>query len=69
MDKVKYSVSIEQIKMRIEESFYKLDHTSLIYVSQQIYKYASKGKTEYLNSLNNMEVNPVRNTVSMKDLE
>lgn len=45
MDKVKYSVSIEQIKMRIEESFYKLDHTSLIYVSQQIYKYASKGKT------------------------
>lgn len=65
----KYSFVIEQIKLRLEEGFYKLEATTFIGVSQQIYKYASKGKTEYKSNVKTVESQPVRNTLSMKDLE
>ena len=38
-------------------------------MSQQIFRYASKGKKEYQNSINNPEVSAVRTTLNMKDLE
>ena len=44
MANTKYSFIIEQVKLRLEEGFYKLENSTFINVSQQIYKYASKGK-------------------------
>lgn len=38
-------------------------------MSQQIYKFASKGKTEYKTTIQGSESKAVRNTLSMKDLE
>ena len=69
MANTKYSFIIEQVKLRLEEGFYKLENSTFINVSQQIYKYASKGKIQYKNSVQPTESKGVRNTLSMKDLE
>lgn len=44
MNSAKYTFIIEAIKMKLQENFYKIDACTFISVSQQIYKYASKGK-------------------------
>lgn len=66
---INYEFSIDIIKVKLEQSFYKLEACTFISVSQQIFRYASKGKKEYQNSINNPEVSPIRTTLNMKDLE
>ena len=70
MANTKHSFVIEQIKLRLQEGFYKIDATTFINVSQQIYKYASKGKNEYKSTIQGSADNKVvRNTLNMKDPE
>ena len=70
MFKVKYSIVIENIKARLEEKFYKLENCTFTHVHQQIFKFATKGKKDYNNSLTNPEVNMnIRNTMNIKDLQ
>ena len=46
---IRYELLIEDIKSKLQENFYKIDFCTFIYVSQSIYKHATKNKKEREN--------------------
>lgn len=69
INKSKYGLVIESIKAKLEEGYYRIEGATFIYVSQQIFKYANKGKQGYQQMVSGAEAVSARNTLSMKDLE
>ena len=70
MMNVKYGFIVEKIKAKLEDSFYKLESCTFTHVHQQIFRFATKGRNNYSNSVIGMELNlPIRNTLNIKDLQ
>ena len=70
MMNVKYGIIVENIKARLEDGFYKLESCTFTHVHQQIFRFATKGRSNFGNSIIGTEFSlPSRNTLNIKDLQ